>query len=238
MYVDRLSGYGSGRNVAPGHPALLWVRSPFLPRGPSPGGAILLCSLSPFMRRVVFDLPPRGRCRGNRGGRSYQRVKTPSVTASRATSPKGGGQGPLALGGAFVRTRSGAWAVKTPLAGREGGRVQTTRRVVKPRLRGERHDLSAKKGPIPSLYGKFLKERGARGEGKLFSKSFPSPRGLTPPKNPHRAAVKGEMAGRRRKKRAADGRKGGKRRTGGREDGEKRTENGPGTAGKERPGGG
>ena len=63
---------------------------PSLPGGP------FSCDVSPFMRRVVFDLPPRGRCRGNRGGRSCPRWITPSVTASRATSPKGGGQGPLA----------------------------------------------------------------------------------------------------------------------------------------------
>ena len=61
MYVDRLSGYGSGRNVAPGHPALLWVRSPCVPLCPSPGGALLLCGILLFMRRVVFDLPQRWR---------------------------------------------------------------------------------------------------------------------------------------------------------------------------------
>ena len=29
------------------------------------------------------------------------------------------------------------------------------------------------------FFGKFLKEKGARGKGKLFSKSFPFPRGLS-----------------------------------------------------------
>ena len=118
VHADRLSGYGSSRNVAPGHPAFLWVRSPFLPGGPSPGGAaqkvtsllgrqslsyppslpggaLLLCGLFLFMRRVVFDLPPRGRGTAKRW-KEFSRVGNSFRLGSLGTSPEGGGQGPLA----------------------------------------------------------------------------------------------------------------------------------------------